>query len=556
MCICPYDVLMVGEIMKKNLKGSLLKGATIVLLLIALLIGLLEAGGDSRTSEYFAQAPSITHLSPEKIAVSWKPYPGFNTSTHYQVQTNHALYGFSTKHTAKTVEHFQPGGTYSIAVVTYDNGSAVGVSSPTTILMAPAAPAAIGTYDLGSASVGLFWQKVDTAIGYRVYHASDTLLQELTATQTRVFFSGFTPGSLVKFRLTAFNTTGESYYADIAVQLLPPPPVFSVIENQVGVDWFSFKWTPVENALSYQVLINESAVATLASTITEHRIDGLPAGDTISLRMTAQNPAGYSEQSEALLIQLLPAAPVLALTEVSSYSCTLQWAVANGAAYYKVYENEQWAIFNVPSSITTVTVTQNIVAGMTATYTVRAVNGTGESAHSNPVVVTYTSNSAIVRNAGDLTGVQATFSQFSDILPESLRGQPLVWVYFPPELEGPTLELEASYFEFLTATPELSSVRFIGVFTSDVSKVRVAKRPNLTWKKVSPERQIKIPGHLPMVRFYGPDGSLRHMIRISMAIMSPHDVFKEIPEAFERSDSNMLQLYQENRDRFETLHQK
>ena len=526
------------------------------MLLIAALIGLLEAGDNGRAGEYFAQAPSVTHLSPEEVKLNWNLYPQFNASTHYQVQLNHTLYGSSTKNTWETVKHLEPGGIYSMSVVTYDKGAAVGVSSPTSILMAPAAPAEIGTYDLGSASVGLFWQKVDTATGYRVYQASDTLLQELTASQTKVFLTGFQPGSLLNLRLTSFNVTGESYYSDITVQLLPPPPVFTIIENEIGADWFSFNWVPVENALSYQVLINEAVIATLGASITEYKVEGLPPGDTVSLRMTAQNSSGFSQQSEAVIIQLLPATPFLALTEVSSYSCTLQWAAANGAAYYKVYENEQWAIFNVPSSITSVTVTEHITAGMTATYTVTAVNGTGESMHSNPVVVTYTSDSAIVRNGGDLARVQATFSQLSDKLPEALRGQPLVWVYFPPELEGPALELEASYFEFLTATPEMSSVRFIGVFTSDVAKVKVAKRPNLSWKKLPAARSLSIPGHLPMVRFYGADGMLRSMIRISMAIMSPYDVFKEIPEVFEKSDGTMLQLYQENRGRFEDLHQQ
>ena len=541
--------------MKRNAKGSLLKGAGIILLIVVALFHLLEAGSDPKNSEYFVVAPSITHLSPESVKVSWTVYPEFNDSTHYQVQVNHALYGSSTKKTYETVNHLAPGGTYSLSVVTYDKGSAAGVSSPTSILMAPAAPTEIGIYDLGSASVGLFWQSVDTATGYRVYLASDTLLQELPASQTKVLLTGFAPGSFITLRLTSFNTTGESYYADVPVQLLPPPPVFTIIEEQIGADWFSFKWVPVEKAISYQVLVNETVVATLAASITEHRIEGLPAGDTVSLRMTAQNPVGYSEQSEALIIQLLPAAPILALTSVSSFSCTLQWSAANGAAYYKVYENDQWAIFNVPSSITNVTVTENITAGMTATYTVRAVNGTGESAHSNPVVVTYTSDSAIVRNGGDLAGVQATFSQFSDTLPVSLRGQPLVWVYFPPELEGPALEIEASYFEFLTAMPEMSLVRFIGVFTSDIAKVKVAQRPNLTWKKVGASRQLKIPGHLPMVRFYGASGELHNMIRISMAIMSPYDVYKELPEVFEKS-ANMLQLYQENQERFDNLHQK
>lgn len=542
--------------MKKHYYGAFLKVTGSVLLFFAALLGLLEAGNDTRNTAYFAQSPTITHMSPEEVKVSWTLYPQFNDSTHYQIDIDHTLYGSSTKMTWQTVKHLHPGETYNISVVTYDKGSAVGVSSSTRILMAPAAPQNIGIYDIGSASLGLFWQQVDSATGYRVYQASDTLLQELTATQTRVFLTGFVPGSLVQLRVSAFNLTGESYFSDINVQLLPPPPVFSIIENEIGADWFSFKWVPVDRATAYHVLINDTVVATLPASINEDKAEGLNAGDAVSLRMTAQNDTGVSEQSEALIIQLLPPPPLLAAIEVSSYSCTLQWSAANGATYYKVYENDQWAIFNVPASINSVTVTEHITPGMTATYTVTAVNGTGESVHSNPVVVTYASDSAIVRNGGELAKVQQMYSQFSDQLPASLCGSPLVSVYFPPSLVGPELELEASYFEFLSAYPELSTLRFIGIFTSDIAKIRVARRPNLSWKKVPTARRLKLPGHLPMVRFYGADGRLRSMTRISMAIMSPYDIYKELPEALEKSDSHMLQLYQESRDRFDNLHEQ
>jgi hypothetical protein len=99
----------------------------------------------------------------------------------------------------------------------------------------------------------------------------------------------------------------------------------------------------------------------------------------------------------------------------------------------------------------------------------------------------------------------------------------------------------------------MAGVRFIGVFTREIVKLKRLRRSNLTWKRASAGNDIKIPGLLPMIRFYGPDGQLRNSIRIPMAILSPDDVYKELPESVERNET-MLQLYKENQDRFDSLH--
>jgi fibronectin type 3 domain-containing protein len=521
--------------MKRSAIGSFIKDAFFLLLFVIVLKTLLVAGSEINRSAYFNVSPAIRHLSPASIEVSWGLFPEFGRTTHYQVQLNHSLYGSSNQDTRQALVRLAAGSTYEVAVVTFDNGSAVGVSSPSIILMAPPAPQNIGTYSIGSASVGLFWQKVDTAIRYRIYESPDTLLREVNASETRAFLSGFTPGKHLSLKMTAVNATGESFFSqDISIQLLPPPPAFSIVEDQIGQNWFSLKWVPAENAVSYNILINEQSVASISGDVSAYRVENLAAGTAVSVKMSTTNSAGASEVSEALIVQLLPATPLLAAAHVSSYSCTLQWSAANGATYYKIYENNDWAIFNVPSTINNVTVSENITVGMTATYTVVAGNGTGESPHSNPVVVTYTSNSALVRETGDLALVRSSQHEFKDRIPETMCGRPLVWVYFPADLEGPALALEAAFFDTLSSLPEMSGVNFVGVFTRETVSIKGSRRANLEWKKTSAARSINLPGSLPVVRFYSSDGILRNMIRVSMAIISPTDIFKELPEAFEK----------------------
>ena len=543
------------NIMIKKFKEPLIRGGILVVCSIVSLFSLLEAGLKSGREEYFNQKPKITHLSSTSLKVEWNLYPQFSKTTHYQVQLNSSLYGFSTKETSKTVNKLQPGGTYRIAVVTYDNGTVAGVSSSTAIFMAPAAPTGITASQIGSASVELAWLGVNTATAYRIYLGSDTLLLEVNASETRAFITDLPPGSLVNFRMTAINSTGESSFSEVfKVQLLPVGPVVSFIDNQIGATWFSIRWQSVAGAISYKIIVNDEVVATAPADANEYKIEGLQAGTTVSVKMSAVNATGLSETSEPVIIQLIPATPVLAVAQVSSYSCTLQWSVANGATYYKVYLAKSYAVMNVPSTINTVTLTEQITAGTTATYTVTAVNGTGESDHSNVVVVSFTANSARIIEAGDLETVQASIFQFNDQqMPESLRGMPLVWVYFPSELTGPELALEASYLESMAFLPEMTGVRFVGVFTGEVVKLDAKKNGTLTWKRASRGNEIRIPGQLPLVRFYSSSGHLRKSVHISMAILSPEEIYKELPESIEKNE-NMQLLYQETRERFETLH--
>ncbi|MDN5280579.1 MAG: hypothetical protein PWR01_4544 [Clostridiales bacterium] len=543
--------------MKKRIQGSLLNSFVLASVMVILgLIGLLDAMDKGDSAIYFATPPQVSDVLPDKMKVSWTNYPDFNDRTHYQVQINHSLYGSSTKITRAELARLEPGGTYDVQVLTYHEGKVVGVSSPTNVLMAAPTPQNVSLYDIGSASFKIIWQQVQTAEKYRVYRFPDILLAEVDEPGNKAEITGLTPGEAFNVFVTAVNKTGESYKSESKlVQLLPPPPILTIIEDDIGPTWFSMKWKAVDNAAEYLIFINDEEVARLASGTLNYRAEGLPVGTAVSAKVRTVNTSGESEDSETIIVQLLPATPILAATDVSSISCTLQWSVANGATYYKVFENNEWCIYNVPSSINQVVVTQNITEGMTATYTVKAGNGTGESEHSLPVVVTFSDSSSVSAAGSEIDFLPDLLRMKNDRLAADLRGMPLISVYFPGELDGPELALEATYLDMLSAQPLLNKIKFIGVFTREAVRLKKSKQKNIVWKvaRSKTNEKFRLPGNLPLVKFYDSEGWLRSSLRVSMAIITPEDVFREIPEAFEQN-AELIELYREEKEVFNSLH--
>lgn len=543
--------------MKKDSKGSYRNFYVLALVVAVLgLINLVEATNKRDVSAYFAMAPTISNIKPDQLDIAWTVFPDFSDKTHYQVQLNHSLYGSSQKSTKTTARNLEPGGIYDVAIVTYHNGTIAGVSSAAQVLMGPPAPIGVSLYDIGSASFKIIWQRAQSAVKYRVYRFPDILLAEVDDPTNKASVVGLSAGEKYNVFVTSINSSGESYKSESkTLQLLPPPPALTIVDQQIGSNWFSMKWNAIDNAVGYTIIINESEVAKVGPETLTYRAEGLATGTAVSVKMKATNSSGDSEESEAIIVQLLPGAPVLAASDISSFSCTLQWSVANGATYYKIFENNEWCIYNLPSSINQVVITQNVTAGMTATYTVRAGNGTGESEPSRPVVVTFTSSP---------TRLQAPLS--SELLPNllqmngerlnaALRGKPMVSVYFPAELDGPELALEATWLDQLASHEGLRKVKFFGVFTSVSPRIRTGRRENISWKvaRAGSSRWF-LPGSLPLVRFYDSDGWLRKVARVSMLILTPEDVYKELPEAFE-TDAEVIDLYREEKESFENLHQ-
>ena len=380
---------------KTGLLGFLLSPIFLFIFIISLVLfsGSLLMAENDETQSYFNAAPSIQHLSNTSIEVNWNMYPDSDFSTHYQVMLDHVYYGHSTKNLKQICNKITPGSKLDVRVVTFHKGEFCGISSTTKILMRPAAPKSIKVYDVATSSFGILWSGVESATSYNVYNG-DTIIgsKEESGTDNKLTFSGFEPGSTLKVSMTSINSSGESPKSDpIMVELVQVASLtLKIPNNSITATSFKVKWDKQKFAKGYKVFVNDGVVATLSADITEYDVTNLDAGTSVSVKIGLLNSAGdVSATSDSIIVQLKPDAPVLTATDISSFSCILTWSVANGANNYKIFENGDNAIYNVPSTITNVTVIEGVNPGSTVFYKVRAVNDIGESEDSNIVEVHY-----------------------------------------------------------------------------------------------------------------------------------------------------------------------
>ncbi|MBQ3643968.1 MAG: hypothetical protein II961_05175 [Candidatus Riflebacteria bacterium] len=529
------------------------------ILFIIILIGLIVVSGtllnaeNTEADNYFQQCPEVTHLSNKSIEVRWNCFPDSDETTHYQVMLNHTYYAFSTKNRKQVCNYLTPASDIEVRVVTFHKGEFRGISSITQILMRTEPPVFAVT-DIATASFNITWSGVQTATSYNVYN--DTKLigsKSESGTDNKLLLSGFEPGELLKISMTAVNPSGESPKSEVKeVQLLPVASLTMTIPNKsITSTSFKVKWTKQPYATGYRILINEESFATVDADTEEFEVTGLTAGTSVSVKIAVMNSSGEDPIDEAIIVQLKPDAPILTATDISSYSCTLTWSVANGANNYKIFENGDNAIFNVPSTITNVTITENVIPGETFHYKVRAVNDIGESEDSNIVEVTYLPSTATTEpdnntapapvNSNRL--LSSSFSIPKAHFSDALKQKQVVAVYFPDDLKGAELDLEVEYLEMLAEAPELQDIRFYAIFNNEIIK-RDKLPENLRFKRARASDKIVIPGKIPVVRFYGEGGILRSEILISIPIMTPTDVYKALPEAMEKR-SKVTHLYHE-----------
>ena len=526
---------------------------SLIFVTILMYVGIASAQTSSDIAFYFATPPSISDLKPDSMTVTWHSFPNFNQTTHYQVQINNQLYGASTKFERKLLKGLVPGRTAKISVVTYHEGKIAGISSPTIILMPPDVPQGVTAYKVGSASLGLIWNKSISANKYKIYEYPNTLLATVDGASNSVFLSGLTPGASLTFVVTALNYSGESYMSSqLSVQLLPPPPSMSVKASEIGQSWFVLHWTPVEEAVGYKIFVNDEEKAEVDAQTLKYRLDGLATGTAVSVKMKAVNNTGISEISEPIIVQLIPDTPVLSLVTVSSYSCTLRWSAANGTNYYKIYEDNQWAIANLPATTLSVTLTDGITPGAVASYSVKAVNGAGESDFSNIVIATFTS----VSTQATLLAMQPDLMECGIREPHRIskkyRGKPIVVIQFPTLLENPELALEARYIYDLAVSEDMKNVRFLVIFSQTIPDLRQYKSKNIEWKKISKHSSMRVNGKIPVVSFYNSQGYLQKVTRISMIILTESDIYKWLPETLEKNGKSKC-LYHEEKIKFDNL---
>lgn len=372
------------------------------------------------------EAPNISEIRPASFRVGWAIFASADSTTHYQVRIDHALFGVSLTGDHATVSSVKPGRTYKVEVITYHQGAMIGISSPTTVLTGPAAPLTVYATDVTSSTFVLHWTLAPTATAYHAVDASGKILATTGASDTSTILSGFSPGQSVTVRVLSENPSSLSDASKpLTVVLKPRPPDLTVTTDQIASSGFLLTWTAVEGASTYTVLIGTSPYAVVASSVTSLRVAGLETGSLVTVKIMAENAGGQSEYSPEQTVRLRPGDPAKPwVTDLASTNCVLNWNPVRGADSYQIFNGASWHLANVSASLTSALISGGFNPGEIATITLVARNTTGDSGHSPPVIVQFPSPTA----SGSATFIPAmTLLPFSDALSPGAQ-MPDIWL--------------------------------------------------------------------------------------------------------------------------------
>lgn len=273
------------------------------------------------------------------------------------------------------------GGTISDSVLV----SLQGQSNP------PIAPSIFSASASGSCGgfVNLQWTIVTNAVYYKVFR-DGTLIA--TTTVSSIVDSGLVPSSSHTYMVRAVNFDGESPDSNTATAsasdacLVPPvAPTLTVSTGTQCGGEISLTWNTVSNASYYKITRDGLEVATTSSTT--YTDTGLTSGSGYSYSVRAVNSAGQSTLSNTATATassacvLPPSAPTIIATTSSQCGgkISVSWNAVSNATYYKIIRDNS----QIATTTATTYVDSGLIESSNHSYTVKAVNSVGESAHSN-----------------------------------------------------------------------------------------------------------------------------------------------------------------------------
>lgn len=256
------------------------------------------------------------------------------------------------------------------------------LATPVAPLVIPQTPTGLVATS-GNSQVALSWQAVSGATTYKLFRDS-VLLTSITGTS----FTDATVinGMTYNYAVQASNAAGDSAKSSNA-SATPALPVAPAIPS--GLSAYSsdkkvtLTWVAVSGATSYQVLRDGVLIASPA--ITTFNDTAVLNGTTYSYTVRATNLGGSSGLSDSVTakpMQPVPSAPTNVSASASNAQVTVTWATSVSATSYKVYRDGNLLTTTVATSFVDATVSN----GTTYSYSVRAINGTGESNLSSPAL--------------------------------------------------------------------------------------------------------------------------------------------------------------------------
>ena len=363
-------------------------------------------GGESPMSSYTSVTtiPGIplnvtaTAVSSSDITVRWFSVYG---ATGYKVyrwtKTDRSDASERTTSDTSYVDiGLTAGAIYYYSVSAYNGSGEGSPSPPINGKPRPFPPSNISVTATSDGNITVRWSSVNDVAGYTVYRNQvaaygDDYKPIFTTTDTAYTNVGLLPGTIYYYRVSAYNSGGESLLSpyDSAMTVPAVPSNVSVIA--ASTDNITIGWPLVSGAIGYKVYRDSIAnglyteITTVSST--SYTDIGLTSGATYYYRISAYNNSGESLKSQHIQAATIPAVPLdVSATETYNSNVIVRWSSVYGATGYKVYRGTSDDDYNSVYTVKGTSYTDTgLILGVTYYYRVSAVNSGGESSLSNYV---------------------------------------------------------------------------------------------------------------------------------------------------------------------------
>lgn len=210
-----------------------------------------------------------------------------------------------------TVKGLDNGTTYYFAIKGTNGGGESPYSnemSATPQVPAPGAPVLepIEANDIGDGQVTLHWSKVDDALGYKIYHGTESRTYSAIRTEAGVSctVTELNNGTTYYFAVSAMNPGGESPYSnEISAKPLgvpdEPTDVRARAGNKEATIFFTAPTDSGGSQISKYIVTSNPDNITAEGTGTKITVTGLTNGKAYTFTVKAVNVVGVGAESEA-----------------------------------------------------------------------------------------------------------------------------------------------------------------------------------------------------------------------------------------------------------------
>ena len=307
-------------------------------------------------------------------------------------------------------------------------------------LTAPAAPTNLQAAAASSSGIILTWNDAsNNEDGFRMYRGTTpttvtTLVVTLGVGATSYSDTGLAASTTYYYKVTAFNSVGESPVSNVANATTNPPPLTApavptnLQATAASSSVINLTWNDASNnEVGFRVYrgTTPTTVTTLVATLgvgaTSYQNTGLAAGTNYYYAVTAFNSAGESALSNVATATTvsIPAAPTnLQAAAASSSAINLAWTDAsNNEDGFRVYRGTtSTTVTDCVATLSAGTTSYSdtgLAASTTYYYKVTAFNSAGESAPSN--LANATTNPPPLTTPAAPTNLQAAAASSSAI---------------------------------------------------------------------------------------------------------------------------------------------